>query len=51
MKMLNQMKIKMNLQMTNKIEEDNIKDEEVDESIESIPFISEPVKKKRTRTH
>jgi len=32
---------------TNKDEEE---DEAVDNSIESIPFISEPVKKKRTRT-
>ena len=36
-----------------KVENDDIKDEEVEEveeSIESIPFISEPVKKKRSRT-
>ena len=30
--------------------DNDIKDEEVDASIESVPFISEPVKKKRTRT-
>ena len=33
-----------------KMMEDDTKDEEVDESIESVPFISEPVKKKRTRS-
>ena len=32
-----------------KIEENN-NDEEADQSIESVPFISEPVKKKRSRT-
>ena len=32
-----------------KTELENTKDEDVDKSIESIPFISEPVKKKRTR--
>ena len=31
-------------------EEDADKDEVVDDSIQSIPFISEPVKKKRTRS-
>ena len=30
--------------------DDDTKDEDVDESIESVPFISEPVKKKRTRS-
>ena len=29
---------------------DDNKDEDVDQSIESVPFISEPVKKKRTRS-
>jgi len=33
-----------------KLVDDNTKDEDVDESIESVPFISEPVKKKRTRS-
>ena len=33
-----------------KMMEDDTKDEEVDESIESVPFISEPVKKKRARS-
>ena len=39
--------------LSSEVNTDNNKDEEedvVDESIESIPFISEPVKKKRTRT-
>ena len=33
-----------------KMMQDDTKDEDVDESIESVPFISEPVKKKRTRS-
>ena len=33
-----------------KMMEDDTKDEDVDESIESVPFISEPVKKKRARS-
>ena len=33
-----------------KVEIEDTKDDEVDESIESVPFISEPVKKKRTKT-
>jgi hypothetical protein len=33
-----------------KLVDDDIKDEDVDESIESVPFISEPVKKKRARS-
>ena len=33
-----------------KLVDDDTKDEEVDESIESVPFISEPVNKKRTRS-
>ena len=32
-----------------KTELENAKDEEVDQTIESVPFISEPIKKKRTR--
>jgi len=30
--------------------DDDIKDQEVDDSIESVPFIAEPVKKKRVRS-
>ncbi len=33
-----------------KLELDKTKQEEIDQSIESIPFISEPIKKKRVRT-
>ena len=33
-----------------KMMEDDTKDEDVDESIESVPLISEPAKKKRTRS-
>ena len=33
-----------------KLMDDDTKDEDVDESIESVPFISEPVKKKRARS-
>ena len=33
-----------------KMMEDDTKDEDVDQSIESVPFISEPVKKKRIRS-
>ena len=33
-----------------KLTDDDTKDEDVDESIESVPFISEPVKKKRARS-
>ena len=33
-----------------KLLDNNAKDEDIDESIESVPFISEPVKKKRTRS-
>ena len=33
-----------------KLLDNDTKDEDVDESIESVPFISEPVKKKRTRS-
>ena len=34
-----------------KLVDDDAKDEDADESIESVPFISEPLKKKRTRSH
>ena len=37
-------------QEDSKLADDDTKDEDVDESIESVPFISEPVKKKRTRS-
>ena len=37
-------------QEDSKLVDDDTKDEDVDESIESVPFISEPVKKKRTRS-
>ena len=33
-----------------KLMDDDTKDDDVDESIESVPFISEPVNKKRTRS-
>ncbi len=33
-----------------KIEEQENKDDDLDQSIESVPFISEPVKKKRSRS-
>ena len=33
-----------------KLLDNDTKDEDIDESIESVPFISEPVKKKRTRS-
>ena len=33
-----------------KLEEEETKDNDVDQSIESVPFISEPVKKKRSRS-
>ena len=38
------------LEVSQKSEEEDIKEEDVDQSIESIPFISEPVKKKRSRS-
>ena len=38
------------IQEDSKMVDDNTKDEDVDESIESVPFISEPVKKKRTKS-
>ena len=42
--------VKVSVQDDNeKTELENTKDEDVDQSIESVPFISEPVKKKRTR--
>jgi len=37
------------LENKNKVEDED-EDEDIDDSIESIPFISEPVKKKRTRS-
>jgi hypothetical protein len=33
-----------------KLEEEETKDDDIDQSIESVPFISEPVKKKRSRS-
>ena len=33
-----------------KLEEEETKDDDVNQSIESVPFISEPVKKKRSRS-
>ncbi len=33
-----------------KIEEEENKDDDIDQSIESVPFISEPTKKKRSRS-
>ena len=36
-------------QENSKLMNDDTKNQDVDESIESVPFISEPVKKKRTR--
>jgi hypothetical protein len=33
-----------------KVEVEEIKHEDTDQSIESVPFISEPLKKKRTRS-
>ena len=38
------------IQEDSKMVDDNTKDEDVDESIESVPFISEPVKNKRTKS-
>ena len=38
------------IEENSKLVDDDAKDEDVDESIESVPFISEPVKKRRTRT-
>ena len=38
------------LENKNKDEDEDDDDEVIDDSIESIPFISEPVKKKRTRS-
>ena len=37
------------IQEDSKMVDDNTKDEDVDESIEAVPFISEPVKKKSIR--
>ncbi len=36
-------------QVNSKLSENEIKDDEIDQSIESVPFISEPVKKKKSR--
>ena len=36
-------------EVNSKLSENEIKDDEVDQSIESVPFISEPVKKKKSR--
>ena len=36
-------------ELNSKLSENEIKDDEVDQSIESVPFISEPVKKKKSR--
>ena len=36
-------------QVNSKLSENEIKDDEIDQSIESVPFISEPVKKKKRR--
>ncbi|MDC0232371.1 DUF4167 domain-containing protein [Pelagibacteraceae bacterium] len=33
-----------------KLDEEETKDDDIDQSIESVPFISEPVKKKRSRS-
>ena len=33
-----------------KLEKEETKDDDIDQSIESVPFISEPVKKKRSRS-
>ena len=40
----------VSLEHNNKLDKEESKDEELDKSIESIPFMSEPVKKKRSRT-
>ena len=37
-------------QDSQKLEEEETKDDDIDQSIESVPFISEPVKKKRSRS-
>ena len=41
---------KENKQSSEEVTETNKDEDDVDDSIESIPFISEPVKKKRTRS-
>ena len=46
----NEKEIKLNSDEDIETNKDEEEDEAVDNSIESIPFISEPVKKKRTRT-
>ena len=40
----------VSLEHNDKLDKEKSKDEEPDKSIESIPFMSEPVKKKRSRT-
>ena len=40
----------VSLEHNDKLDKEESKDEEPDKSIESIPFMSEPVKKKRSRT-
>jgi len=40
----------MSFEHNDKLDKEESKDEEPDKSIESIPFMSEPVKKKRSRT-
>jgi hypothetical protein len=39
----------VSLEHNDKLDKEESKDEEPDKSIESIPFMSEPVKKKRSR--
>ena len=41
--------VKVSQDDNEKTELENTKDEDIDQSIESVPFISEPVKKKKTR--
>ena len=38
------------VETNSKLVDDEVKDQDEDASIESVPFISEPLKKKRTRT-
>ena len=40
----------VSIEVDEKLESEKTTEEEVDQSIESIPFMSEPVKKKRART-
>ena len=41
---------KVSLEHNDKLDKEESKDEEPDKSIESIPFMSDPLKKKRSRT-